>query len=61
MASSSSGYTTATHDIEGQNDDKLDGLLGKVKILKDVRLRLPEHEGNIYESDNHWHRERGAG
>lgn len=31
-----SGYTRATHDIEGQNDERLEGLLGKVKILKDV-------------------------
>ncbi|AAW42679.2 BET1 protein, putative [Cryptococcus deneoformans JEC21] len=31
-----SGYTRATHDIEGQNDERLEGLLGKVKILKDI-------------------------
>jgi len=36
MGSNGSGYTRATHDIEGQNDERLDGLLGKVKILKDV-------------------------
>lgn len=33
---SGSGYTRATHDVEGQNDERLDGLLGKVKMLKDV-------------------------
>lgn len=31
-----SGYSQAAYDVETQNDDKLDGLLGKVKILKDV-------------------------
>ena len=31
-----SGYTRATHDVEGQNDERLEGLLGKVKTLKDV-------------------------
>jgi blocked-early-in-transport protein 1 len=36
MASNGSGYTAVTHDVEGQNDDRLEGLLGKVKILKDV-------------------------
>ena len=36
MASNGSGYTRATHDVEGQNDERLEGLLGKVKILKDV-------------------------
>lgn len=36
MASNGSGYTRVTHDIEGQNDERLEGLLGKVKILKDV-------------------------
>lgn len=38
-----SGYTRATHDVEGQNDERLEGLLGKVKVLKDVSLllRLP--------------------
>lgn len=36
MNSNGSGYTRATHDVEGQNDERLEGLLGKVKILKDV-------------------------
>lgn len=31
------GYTRSTHDVEEQNDQRLDGLLGKVKMLKDVR------------------------
>ena len=34
--SSNGGYTRATHDVEGQNDERLEGLLGKVKVLKDV-------------------------
>jgi hypothetical protein len=33
-----SGYTRTGHDVEEQNDQRLEGLLGKVKILKDVRL-----------------------
>nr|ODN85145.1 blocked early in transport 1 [Cryptococcus depauperatus CBS 7841]ODN85146.1 blocked early in transport 1 [Cryptococcus depauperatus CBS 7841]ODO02440.1 blocked early in transport 1 [Cryptococcus depauperatus CBS 7855] len=32
----SSGYTRTAHELEGQNDERLDGLLGKVKILKDI-------------------------
>ena len=36
MTSNGSGYTRATHDVEGQNNERLEGLLGKVKILKDV-------------------------
>jgi blocked-early-in-transport protein 1 len=35
------GYTRATHDVEGQNDERLDGLLGKVKMLKDVGGVIP--------------------
>ncbi|WVQ79128.1 hypothetical protein IAT38_001223 [Cryptococcus sp. DSM 104549] len=35
-----SGYTRATHDIEGQNDERLDGLLGKVKLLKDITVGI---------------------
>lgn len=31
-----SGYTRTAMHLEGQNDDRLEGLLGKVKILKDV-------------------------
>jgi hypothetical protein len=31
------GYSGTTQQIEGQNDDRLSGLLGKVKSLKDVR------------------------
>ncbi|ODN76657.1 hypothetical protein L202_05301 [Cryptococcus amylolentus CBS 6039] len=42
MASSGSGYTPATHDVEGQNDERLDGLLGKVKILKDITKGIGE-------------------
>ena len=30
------GYTRSAHDVEEQNDERLEGLLGKVKILKDV-------------------------
>ncbi|CAD6570546.1 MAG: hypothetical protein TREMPRED_005890 [Tremellales sp. Tagirdzhanova-0007] len=36
MTSNGSGYTRATHDVEGQNNERLEGLLGKVKILKDI-------------------------
>lgn len=36
MNSANAGYTRPTHDVETQNDERLDGLLGKVKILKDV-------------------------
>nr|XP_019012080.1 blocked early in transport 1 [Kwoniella pini CBS 10737]OCF50861.1 blocked early in transport 1 [Kwoniella pini CBS 10737] len=31
-----SGYTRTTHEVEGQNDERLGNLLGKVKILKDI-------------------------
>jgi blocked-early-in-transport protein 1 len=31
------GYSGTTQQIEGQNDERLSGLLGKVKSLKDVR------------------------
>lgn len=34
--SNGSGYSRTAMHLEGQNDDKLEGLLGKVKILKDV-------------------------
>jgi len=30
------GYTRTVHNVEEQNDERLEGLLGKVKILKDV-------------------------
>jgi len=30
------GYSGTTQQIEGQNDERLSGLLGKVKSLKDV-------------------------
>lgn len=33
------GYTRTAHDVEEQNDERLEGLLGKVKILKDVSGR----------------------
>jgi len=36
MPSNGSGYTRATHDVEGQNDERLERLLGRVKILQDV-------------------------
>ncbi len=36
MTSNGSGYTRATHDVEGQNDERLERLLGRVKILQDV-------------------------
>jgi blocked-early-in-transport protein 1 len=36
MTSNGSGYTRTAMDVEGQNDERLEGLLGKVKILKDV-------------------------
>ncbi|KAK8861579.1 hypothetical protein IAR55_002401 [Kwoniella newhampshirensis] len=35
-----SGYTRATHDVEGQNDERLEGLLGKVKTLKDITVGI---------------------
>lgn len=34
------GYTRTTHDVEEQNDQRLEGLLGKVKILKDVSRQV---------------------
>ncbi|WVR03873.1 hypothetical protein IAU60_000871 [Kwoniella sp. DSM 27419] len=49
MASSSfgpgSGYQTKMHSrdahhVEGQNDERLDGLLGKVKLLKDITVGI---------------------
>lgn len=30
------GYSGTTQQIEGQNDERLSGLLGKVKSLRDV-------------------------
>lgn len=30
------GYSGTAQQIEGQNDERLSGLLGKVKSLKDV-------------------------
>jgi len=35
---SNAGYTRSAHDVEEQNDERLEGLLGKVKILKDVSV-----------------------
>jgi len=29
------------NELESQNDQQVDGILGKVKILKDVRRHLP--------------------
>ncbi|WWC87880.1 uncharacterized protein L201_002778 [Kwoniella dendrophila CBS 6074] len=37
---SGSGYTRTTHEVEGQNDERLEGLLGKVKILKDITVGI---------------------
>ncbi|WWC60300.1 uncharacterized protein I303_102869 [Kwoniella dejecticola CBS 10117] len=37
---SGSGYTRSTHEVEGQNDERLEGLLGKVKILKDITVGI---------------------
>jgi len=34
------GYSGTTQQIEGQNDERLSGLLGKVKSLKDVSQDL---------------------
>lgn len=36
MGSGANGYSRQAHDLEGQNDDRLEGLMGKVKMLKDV-------------------------
>lgn len=36
IGAGSSGYTRTALNVEEQNDERLDGLLGKVKILKDV-------------------------
>ncbi len=52
-SSSGSGYTRATHDVEGQNDERLEGLLGKVKLLKDVGFgsgRLIPGDGGVASS-----------
>ncbi|ORY22507.1 hypothetical protein BCR39DRAFT_551484 [Naematelia encephala] len=35
-----SGYTRTAHDLEGQNDERLEGLLGRVKILKDITVGI---------------------
>lgn len=35
-----SGYTRNAMMVEGQNDDMLEGLLGKVKILKDITVGI---------------------
>ena len=35
----SGAYARSAHEVERQNDDKLEGLLGKVKMLKDVSRR----------------------
>ncbi|EIW66534.1 hypothetical protein TREMEDRAFT_70113 [Tremella mesenterica DSM 1558] len=41
-------YGGTAHDIEGQNDDRLEGLLGKVKVLKDITVGIGEQvrDGN---------------
>lgn len=38
MAGGYGGYSGTAQQIEGQNDERLSGLLGKVKSLKDVSL-----------------------
>ena len=38
------GYSGTAQQIEGQNDDRLSGLLGKVKSLKDVSWGSRLHE-----------------
>ncbi|CAI2178905.1 15075_t:CDS:2 [Funneliformis geosporum] len=46
----SSNYTPNAHlDLESQNDDKLEGLTGKVKLLKEITLSIGESvkESNI--------------
>ncbi|ORX36510.1 hypothetical protein BD324DRAFT_629140 [Kockovaella imperatae] len=47
--SSNGGYTRATHDVEGQNDERLEGLLGKVKVLKDITVGIGNEvrDGNL--------------
>jgi hypothetical protein len=40
MGSGSNGYSRQAHDLETQNDDRLEGLMGKVKLLKDVSAVL---------------------
>ncbi len=35
-SSSGTGYTRTAHELEGQNDERLEGLMGKVRMLKDV-------------------------
>jgi blocked-early-in-transport protein 1 len=39
-AGNGSGYTRNAMMVEGQNDDLLEGLLGKVKILKDITVGI---------------------
>lgn len=34
------GRSAAAMHVEGQNDERLDGLLGKVKILKDITVGI---------------------
>jgi hypothetical protein len=56
MTSNGSGYTRATHDVEGQNDERLERLLGRVKILQDVS------GGNVLQLKMHGQQsERGSG
>lgn len=49
-------------DLEGQNDEALEGLAAKVKLLKDVsgasRLARPSNSSFSYE-DHRWHWKRG--
>lgn len=48
------GYSGTTQQIEGQNDERLSGLLGKVKSLKDVRRASFAHEYQPFPSLPLW-------
>lgn len=50
-------------DLESQNDEHLEGLTAKVKLLKDVSLTpLPTRVPLMYAEciDYHWHWQRGS-
>ncbi|CAG8433992.1 2568_t:CDS:2 [Diversispora eburnea] len=43
LRANSTKYPTNTHlDLESQNDDKIEGLTGKVKLLKEITLSIGE-------------------
>lgn len=57
-------------DLEGQNDEQLEGIAAKVKLLKDVSTLssdgsaspVPYSQGRLFGYvwlDYYWHRERG--